>query len=252
MVGLVPTIHVFFCRSRTAVLKKSWMLGPSPSMTTELDERQDTRMTDLDIYRRQNFGNSSGFGRRPALLIVDFQVGFNDAAHFGGGSIDAAIKRTVGLLERFRAWRLPVAFTRVVYAADGSDLGVFALKAPSLRKLTEDSPLSRIVPELAPAPGEHVMRKTQPSAFFGTDLAPWLTFQGADTVVVTGCTTSGCVRASAVDAMSHNFRTVVVRDCVGDRALAPHEANLFDMAQKYADVMDRAEAIAILDKIVAV
>jgi len=209
-------------------------------------------MTDLDVYRRQNFGNMSGFGRRPALLIVDFQVGFSDPAHFGGGNITQAVERTVGLLDRFRAWRLPVAFTRVVYAADGSDAGVFALKAPGLRKLTEDAPLTRIVPQLAPAAGEHVMRKTQPSAFFGTDLAPWLTFQGADTAVVAGCTTSGCVRASVIDAMSHNFRTVVIRDCVGDRALGPHEANLFDMAQKYADVLDRDEALAIIDKLIAV
>jgi maleamate amidohydrolase len=209
-------------------------------------------MTELDIYRRQNFGNSSGFGRRPALLIVDFQVGFADPAHFGGGNIKPAIARTTGLLERFRAWRLPVAFTRVVYADDGSDAGVFALKAPNNLTLTEQTPISRIVPELKPRPGEHIMRKTQPSAFFGTDLAPWLTFHGADTVVVAGCTTSGCVRASVVDSMSHNFRTVVLRDCVGDRALAPHEANLFDMAQKYADVMDRDEALAVIDRLVAV
>jgi maleamate amidohydrolase len=95
------------------------------------------------------------------------------------------------------------------------------------------------------------MCKTAPSAFFGTDCAPWLAFRGTDTVVVTGCTTSGCVRASVVDSMSNNFRTIVVRDCVGDRALGPHEANLFDMAQKYADVMERDEALAILDKLLA-
>jgi maleamate amidohydrolase len=186
------------------------------------------------------------------LLIVDFQVGFADPAHFGGGNVAEAVARTVGLLERFRAWRLPVAFTRVVYADDGADAGVFALKAPNLLTLTENAPISQVVPELKPRPGEHVMRKTQPSAFFGTDFAPWLTFRGADTVVVTGCTTSGCVRASVIDSMSHNFRTVVVRDCVGDRALGPHEANLFDMAQKYADVMDRDEAVAVIDRLVAV
>ena len=109
-------------------------------------------MTELDVYRRQNFGNSSGFGRRPALLIVDFQVGFADPAHFGGGNIAEAVERTVGLLERFRAWRLPVAYTRVVYADDGSDAGVFALKAPNILTLTEDAPISRIVPALAPPP----------------------------------------------------------------------------------------------------
>jgi maleamate amidohydrolase len=91
-----------------------------------------------------------------------------------------------------------------------------------------------------------MVRKTQASAFFGTGLAPWLVQQGADTVVVVGCTTSGCVRASVVDAMQNNFRTIVARDCVGDRALGPHEANLFDMGQKYADLMERDQIIAEL------
>jgi maleamate amidohydrolase len=91
--------------------------------------------------------------------------------------------------------------------------------------------------------GEHIIRKTQPSAFFGTDLSGRLISQGVDTLLVTGCTTSGCVRASVVDSMSYNFRTIVVTDCVGDRAIAPHEANLFDMGQKYADLMTTAEVI---------
>ena len=200
-------------------------------------------MGDLDIYKTQNFGNRVGFGRRAALLIVDFTVGFNDPKLFGGGNIDAAIKRTVGLLQFFREQKLPVAFTRVVYAEDGSDAGVFAMKAPSLRMLTETHPAGQVVPELPPRAGEYLVRKTQASAFFGTGLAPWLVKQGADTVVVTGCTTSGCVRASVVDAMQNNFRPIVAHDCVGDRALGPHEANLFDMGQKYADLMDRDEII---------
>lgn len=201
-----------------------------------------------DIYRQQNFGNRIGFGRRSALLIVDFTVGFNDPALFGGGNIDAAIKRTVGLLGFFREQRLPVALTRVVYADDGSDAGVFGMKVPSLRILTETHPAGRIVPELEPRRGELVVRKSQASAFFGTGLAPWLIQQGADTLVVAGCTTSGCVRASVVDAIAYNFRPIVARDCVGDRALAPHEANLFDMAQKYADVLERDEIVAALSR----
>jgi maleamate amidohydrolase len=123
---------------------------------------------------------------------------------------------------------------------------VFARKVPRLLVLTERHPASQIVPELAPRPGELVVRKTQASAFFNTGLAPWLVQPGADTVVVTGCTTSGCVRASVVDALSWNFRPVVARDCVGDRAIPPHEANLFDMEQKYADVLERDQIIAAL------
>jgi maleamate amidohydrolase len=203
-------------------------------------------MSEADVYHAQQFGRPIGFGRRSALLVIDFVVGFNDPALFGGGNIDAAVKRTAGLLDAFRARALPVAFTRVVYADDGADGGVFALKVPRLLVLTERHPASQIVPKLAPRPGELVIRKTQASAFFNTGLAPWLVQQGVDTVVVAGCTTSGCVRASVVDAISWNFRPIVARDCVGDRALAPHAANLFDMAQKYADVLDRDAIVAAL------
>lgn len=205
-------------------------------------------MTDTGIYRQQNFGNRIGFGRRSALLVVDFTVGFNDPKLFGGGNIDAALRRTVGLLEFFRRKALPIAYTRVVYAEDGANAGVFCMKAPNLRMLTESHPASGVVPELEPGRGELVIRKTEPSAFFGTGLAAWLVQQGADTVVVAGCTTSGCVRATVVDALSHNFRPIVARDCVGDRALGPHEANLFDMEQKYADILERDEIIAALER----
>lgn len=206
-------------------------------------------MNDVDIYSRQGFGHRIGFGRKAALIVVDFTVGFNDPALFGGGNIDAAVKRTIGLLGFFREARLPVAYTRIVYAGDASDAGVFATKVPSLLMLTERHPAGQIVPELAPRPGELIIRKTQASAFFGTGLAPWLVQQGCDTAVVTGCTTSGCVRATVVDAISHNFRTMVVRDCVGDRASGPHEANLFDMEQKYADVLVRDEIIGELARL---
>lgn len=193
------------------------------------------------IYRHQGMGQQAGLGAAPALVIIDFVVGFTDPAHFGGGNIGPAIEQTVALLAFARHQGWPVAHTHVVYADDGSDAGVFTLKAPPLKKLTETSPLSQIVPELAPEPGELVVRKQGASGFFDTNLAGWLAFRRVDTVVVTGCTTSGCVRATVVDSMQHNFRTICVTDCVGDRAIAPHEANLFDMGQKYADLMTRAE-----------
>jgi maleamate amidohydrolase len=194
------------------------------------------------IYAAQGFGQTSGIGRAPALVIVDFVVGFADPAHFGGGNIGAAIARTVGLLGFARRQGWPVAHTRVVYAEDGADAGIFARKVPALLTLTEASPLSQIVPELAPRPGEFVVRKRGASAFFGTDLAPWLAMRRVDTLAVAGCTTSGCVRATVVDALQHNLRTICVTDCVGDRALGPHTANLFDIGQKYADLMS-AEAL---------
>jgi len=208
----------------------------------------EATLSELEIFRQQNFGNPIGFGRRSALLVVDFTVGFNDPALFGGGNIHPAVKRTVRLLEFFRERKLPVAFTRVVYAEDGSDGGIFATKQPRLLMLTERHPAGQVVPELAPRAGELVVRKNQASAFFGTNLAPWLVQQGADTVVVAGCTTSGCVRATVVDAISYNFRPIVARDCVGDRALGPHEASLFDLQQKYADVLERDAIIAALSR----
>jgi maleamate amidohydrolase len=203
------------------------------------------------IYRAQSIGESSGFGSSPALLIIDFVNGFNDPAMFGGGNIARAIAATKPLLQAARASNIPVVFTRVVYADDGSDACAFTLKMPRLVELTESAAASEVVSELAPKAGDLVLRKTQPSAFFGTHLAERLKERGVDTVLVAGCTTSGCVRASVVDSMSHNFRTVVVTDCVGDRAIAPHEANLFDMEQKYADLMTSEQAIARLQALSA-
>lgn len=197
-----------------------------------------------DVYDRQGFGRALGLVPPFGLLLVDFVDGFADEAWFGGGSIGDAIARSAGLLSAARARGWPVAHTRIVFADDGSDANVFSDKVPSLLKLTESAAISQIVPELAPAPGELVVRKKLPSAFAGTSLAAWLTRRGVRTLLVGGCTTSGCVRASVVDAMGAGFVPVVVRDCVGDRAIGPHEANLFDMEKKYAAVLDRDDALA--------
>lgn len=191
------------------------------------------------IYRQQNLGNASGLGAHCGLILVDFVNAFVDAAQFGGPQIVQAVQNTVPLLNAFRLAGLPVAHTRVVFADDGSDKNVFCLKVPPLAKLTELAHGSQTVVELAPQAGELVVRKTSASAFFSTGLSEWLRLRGVDTAVIAGCTTSGCVRATVVDAMQFNFRTVVIEDCVGDRAEEPHAANVFDMRQKYADVMSR-------------
>jgi maleamate amidohydrolase len=196
------------------------------------------------VYDRQNFGNSVGFGRRPALLVVDFQVGFADPDVFGGGNVKEAVAATQPLLEGMREIGAPVAYTRAVFDAAAGEGGTFALKVPGLLKLADDAAISQIVPELAPLPGELVVRKIGPSAFFGTPLMSWLAMRSVDTLIVTGATTSGCVRASVVDSCSYALRTIVAEDCCGDRAIEPHNANIFDMGQKYADVMPAAEALA--------
>ena len=200
------------------------------------------------VYKQQGFGTPLPVQGNIGLLIVDFVVGFADPKTFGGGNIAPAIERTVHLLAAARRHGWPVAHSRIVYAADGSDDNVFSLKVPGMATLTEGHPNSAIVPELTPARGELVVRKTVPSAFFGTQLAPWLSQRAVQTLIVAGAVTSGCVRASEVDAMSHGFRPLVVSDCVGDRAIGPHDANLFDMAQKYAAVMTLEEALATIEQ----
>lgn len=201
---------------------------------------------DEALYARQGFGRELGIVGQIGLLIVDFVNGFADPNAFGGGNIPPAIQQTVPLLATARRLGWPVAHTRIVFADDGADANVFSLKVPSMLGLTEHNPASAIVPELAPAAGEFVVRKTVPSAFSGTSLASWYTQKGVRTLVVVGCVTSGCVRASVLDAMSLGFRPIVVSDCVGDRAIGPHEANLFDMAQKCGDVMDYATLLSRL------
>ncbi|AZY53515.1 isochorismatase family protein [Bordetella avium] len=204
---------------------------------------------ELDTYQRQGFGTDLPLKAPFGLLIIDFVNGFADPAQFGGGNIPEAIARTRVLLDAAREQGWAVAHSRIVYADDDADGNIFSIKVPGMLTLKEHSHASAIVPELAPEAGEYVVRKATPSAFFGTMLAPWLAQRGVQTLVVAGATTSGCVRASVVDAMSAGFRPLVVSDCVGDRAIGPHEANLFDMQQKYAAVMPLDQALAAIAQV---
>ena len=211
-------------------------------MTVNPHDAEDTA-----VYEKQGFGNRIGFGKKPALLIIDFINGFNDPDAFGGGNIQEAIDNTAELLAVAR--HMPVVFTSHVYAEDGSEDGVFNLKSPGLAKLKRGSHETKVVDELEPRPGERILEKHYPSGFSNTDLTGWLAQRGVDTAIITGCTTSGCVRATAVDAMSNGFRPIVPRECSGDRAKGPHEANLFDIDQKYGDVMSLEDVMAELDKL---
>ena len=204
---------------------------------------------DLDIYEKQGFGNRIGFGEKPALIVIDFINAFNDPDMFGGGSIQSAIDHTEELLGLARHLDLPIAFTSHAYAADRSEDGIFNMKSPGLSKLVPNTRATAIVDQLEPRPGERVISKHYPSGFFATDLANWLARRGVDTAIVTGCTTSGCVRATVVDAMGYGFRPIVPAECSGDRAQGPHEANLFDMEQKYADVMPLSEVQRALEEL---
>ncbi|RUR71227.1 isochorismatase family protein [Variovorax guangxiensis] len=201
---------------------------------------------DVSAYARQGFGAPLPLKPPFGLLIIDFVNGFADPLVFGGGNIPEAIAQTKQLLSHAREQSWPIAHSRIVFSDDDADTNIFCLKVPGMLALKEHSHDSAIVPELAPKHGEYVVRKSTPSAFYGTMLAPWLSQRGVQTLVIAGTTTSGCVRASVVDAMQAGFRPLVVSDCVGDRAIGPHQANLFDMAQKYAAVMPLEDAVAAI------
>ena len=182
------------------------------------------------IYQQQGFGAQLGIKGQIGLLIVDFVNAFVDPLVFGGGNIADAAAETEPVLAHARKTGWAVAHSRIVFADDASDANVFSGKVPVLLSLTDRSFNSEIISGLSPADGELVVRKTLPSAFFGTGLAPWLTTRSVQTLLVAGETTSGYVRASVVDAMCHGFRPIVLSECVGDRSRAPHEASLFDMS----------------------
>jgi maleamate amidohydrolase len=203
-------------------------------------------MSDKEMYANRGFGNKVGFGERPALLVIDFIKGFTDTNCPLGSNLDAEVSATKQLLDLFREKNLPVHFTTTAYDEAMVSAGVFVKKVPSLAHLKLGSSWVEIDDRLAPISGEVVWTKQYASAFFGTALASALSAQKVDTLIVTGCTTSGCVRASAVDSCQHGFLTNVVRECVGDRSATAHEANLNDLDAKYADVVGLEEVIYYL------
>ncbi|SNR94638.1 Nicotinamidase-related amidase [Streptosporangium subroseum] len=192
------------------------------------------------------FGRTLPFGERPALVLIDLmRAYFEPGAELYMGSRDC-LDAAARILLAARDAGVPVIHTRVAYGPGGVDGGLFFRKVAPLRHLVGDGPLGALMPEVAPLPGELVIVKQYASAFFGTSLASTLTALGIDTLIVTGVSTSGCVRATAVDAVQHGFVPVVVRQAVGDRDPGPHEANLFDIQAKYGEVWDDTEVIARL------
>ncbi|MDH6267493.1 maleamate amidohydrolase [Rhizobium sp. SG_E_25_P2] len=198
---------------------------------------------DLKENYARAYDNRIGFGKKPALVLVDFvQAYFEPSSPLYAG-VDAALQSALRIRAAARVKGVPVIITGVVLHPTGLDGGRFFQKAKPLASFTAGNPLGAWPAGLVPEADEFVISKQYPSAFFGTSLAPLLTSMGVDNVVLTGLTTSGCVRASCVDAMSHGFITTVVADACGDRHPAPHEANLFDMNAKYADVVSEAEVL---------
>lgn len=205
-----------------------------------------TGETLADNYARGAFGSGLGLGTRQALVMIDYaQAYFVPESPLYAQRPDV-VPAAQALLQWARARGLLVCHTRVEYRADGLDGGVFFRKIPALKAFCTGNPLGAFVPELLPQPQEPVITKQYASAFFGTSLASLLRAQGVDCLLMAGMSTSGCVRASAVDAIQHGFIPVVVADACGDRHPAPHEANLFDLRAKYADVLTLAQLQAAL------
>lgn len=200
----------------------------------------------LDGYRSKGLAGRVGFGRRPAVLVVDFIVGFTDLESPLASDLDAEIEATSALLETARECRIPVLFTTTAYDVGMEDAGVFPLKVPSLALLVRGSKWIEIDPRLERRSTEPVIEKKYASAFFGTSLAEILAADEIDTLIITGCTTSGCVRASVVDALQNGYRAIVPRQCVGDRSPEQHAANLVDIDGKYGDVMELDDVITSL------
>jgi maleamate amidohydrolase len=185
-------------------------------------------------------------GKRPALLIVDVVMAYFDKGSPLYAGVEDVLASNERLLAAARAAGIPIIFTNVVYDADGSNGGLFYKKIPALSVFVKDSPLGAFPPSLKPRDDELIISKQYASAFFGTPLASVLAAKGIDALLITGLSTSGCVRASALDALQHGFAPFVVREACGDRHPAPHEANLFDLQAKYAEVISETYALELL------
>jgi maleamate amidohydrolase len=196
------------------------------------------------------FDSRLGFGKRPALLIVDFINAYvTEGAPLFAPDVVTAVDETIPLLSLAREKHIPVLYTKVLYNKNFRDGGIFIQKVPVLKTMVEGEPLAEIVPQLTPIESDIIIVKQYASAFFGTSLAATLTSLGVDTLLLTGCSTSGCIRASAVDGMQYGFRVIVPRECVADRHPGPHEANLFDINSKYGDVVSKSEVMNYLQNL---
>jgi maleamate amidohydrolase len=205
---------------------------------------------DAAFFAERGFGQRIGFGDRPALVIIDMLKAFTDPTAMLGADLDTQIAATIPLLAAAHARGAPVIFSTVRYEdADLKDAGVWALKMKGVATLKAESDGWQLDPRLDFRKADILLFKKYASCFFGTDLVPRLLAHRVDTLILTGCTTSGCVRATAVDALQNGFRPIVVREAVGDRSAAAHAQSLFDLDAKYADVVSQPDALAYLERI---
>ncbi len=199
----------------------------------------------IENYKRA-YDNQLGFGNKPALLLVDFVQAYFDPACELFADVQKELDSALRIREVARSSNIPVIYTKVVYHASGINGGIFFKKAKPLHNMVEGNPMGNWPQGLEPKDNELVISKQYPSAFFGTSLASTLTAAGIDTLIITGLTTSGCIRATCIDTCSNGFIPIIVADACGDRHDDPHLANLFDMNAKYGDVVDEQQVINYL------
>jgi maleamate amidohydrolase len=202
----------------------------------------------INNYKKA-YANKLGYGKRPALILVDFVEAYFDKSCELYADVDQSLASALRVREVASAQNVPIVLTNLVYQQGGADGGVFYQKVKPLRHFQKGQPMGAWPKSLDPADNELVISKQYPSAFFGTSLASTLTALNIDSLIITGLTTSGCVRATCIDSVSHGFITIVVADACGDRHEDPHQANLFDMDAKYADVVNEASVIAYLNSL---
>ena len=202
-----------------------------------------------DIYERARLGQSVTLGENPAVLVVDFSRGFTDPECTMGSDLTQEVEATNHLLTVAREREIPIIFTTIGFEPNLKDGSLWLQKAPGLADLQVGGKWVDIDPRLERAEDEVVILKKGASAFFGTNLPSVLVSQGVDTIVLCGATTSGCIRATAVDLLQYGYPTLVPRECVGDRAQGPHEANLIDIQAKYADVVPVEDALSYLESV---
>lgn len=193
------------------------------------------------FYRERGYGERVGFGERPALLVIDMIRAFTESESPLSSDLSSQADGINELLPIARGVGAPIIFTTVAYDRHLTEAGIWIRKVPTHSWLREDTEWVDVDPRMDRRDTDMWLVKKYASCFFGTDLATRLLMRGIDTVLLTGCTTSGCIRATAVDACSYGFHTIVVEECVGDRAELPHLANLFDIDAKYGDVVSRDE-----------
>ena len=202
-----------------------------------------------EVYERARLGQSVTLGERPAVLVVDFSRGFTDPECTMGSDLTREVEATRRLLAAARERGIPSIFTTIGFEPNLKDGSLWLEKAPGLRELIVGGEWVEIDPRLERREEETVILKKGASAFFGTNLPSILVSQGVDTVIMCGATTSGCIRATAVDLLQYGYPTLVPRECVGDRAQGPHEANLIDIQAKYADVVPLEAALSYLERV---